>query len=1179
MNNDQDINDENPWPGLESYNESASKWFYGREEEVDTLLRLIERETLSVLYGRSGMGKTSLIQAGLFPRLREIDYLPVRLRLVLADDAGSLRVQIGEAIARECKKYSIQARPYDGTVSLWEYFFQKGGEFWSVNDHLIIPVLVFDQFEEFFTFGRENAKRRERCEFLMAEIGDLVENRRPVALRAQIEGDESIASHFDSRRPPPKILFSFREDYLADFDILSNYLHAGTVNRMRLLPMMGDKAQAAIVAVSPKHVSSEVAVEIVRFVAADQQSQSRPLAELPVEPFLLSLICRELNLRRQASGLQHIAVDLLADTQIEILNNFYTRCLKDSPPALVKFIEEKLISEDGKHRINVVLADATRLPKVRRDSIDTLVDRRLLRVEKRSGTERMELIHDVLTLVAMNSRNARHRREYLKKFGSVLLGMLVIMSVLIFQLLEIRQERDKAEVERGRANWAEFDAKWSEGIAKVARDKAKKAEGEAKDARDDAKKKEGIAKDERNKATSRMLAIQANEILDEKTDRPLAQGVLFAVEAYRLSKEPLTRDVLMKARQKTVIPYAELPKVEGAMFSPMIFNQDGKLLALGFSDGYRKIHLWDMAERKPIGESLLVDSSPISLFNKVLALDPGGKTLASAWGMNADEKNNDGVIQLWDMVEGKQKDFLPRDRQTRRVAALAFSWDGKTLAELSEDGTIQLWNVAKRKPKGDPLHSDGGKVYSYSSLAFNKDGTILAEGHDQVIRLWDVGEGKPLGEFRSNGTHSLAFSWDGKTLASGGGYYHPIQLWDVVSRRPKGEVTGADLNREAIQFLAFSPDGMTLASNSRNKPIRLWDLARVSPSYQSMFANTKPFAFAMSLDGKTLALGGKNETGNVAVQLWDVDKRKPKSEPLLGHGMTFPYSLACSPDTNTLAVGGAGGVIQLWDMDKKKPKDEPLRGNDGKQTIHQIAFSLDGKTLAAGSADGTIQLWDMGKRKPKGEPLHRQKQQIRSLCFSPEGKTLASGSFDNTIQLWDVAKGKPVGEPLLGHDRKPIYPIAFTPDGKTLASRNENGTIQLWDVASAKPKTMPKGWTMRWLDQRGQNNSSLDGKTLAFGSDKGIILWDVASRRLMDTSLMNSSWLSGAGRVVAFSSDGKALLAIDASSFNVWDLDFDAWPAILCNQVQRNLTKDEWNESIGDLMLYHKTCPDLPEGN
>ncbi len=153
---------------------------------------------------------------------------------------------------------------------------------------------------------------------------------------------------------------------------------------------------------------------------------------------------------------------------------------------------------------------------------------------------------------------------------------------------------------------------------------------------------------------------------------------------------------------------------------------------------------------------------------------------------------------------------------------------------------------------------------------------------------------------------------------------------------------------------------------------------------------------------------------------------------------------------------------------------------------------------------------------------------MRSVAFSPDGKTLASGSEDKTVILWDVTTRQPMGEPLRGH-KYGVSSVAFSPDGKTLASGSWDQTVILWEVTTRQPMGDPL---------RGHKDGvfsvafSPDGKTLASGSQDATVI--------------------------------------------LWDLDLESWKARACRMANRNLTRSEWRQFLGD-EPYRKTCPELPE--
>jgi hypothetical protein len=224
---------QHPWIGLASFTEGDREFFAGRGEEIDELLRLVRRDTLTLLYGVSGLGKTSLLQAGLFPALRAEDYLPVPIRLDYLEGAPPLASQVLGAITAAADAARVEAPQPRPGETLWEYFHREGNHFWSPRNDLVTPFVAFDQFEELFTLGRETPERATRATAFISELADLVENRPPAALR----DDPLRAKEFSFKPAPLKVLLAMREDYLADIDRIRSHFRALGQNRQRLLPM------------------------------------------------------------------------------------------------------------------------------------------------------------------------------------------------------------------------------------------------------------------------------------------------------------------------------------------------------------------------------------------------------------------------------------------------------------------------------------------------------------------------------------------------------------------------------------------------------------------------------------------------------------------------------------------------------------------------------------------------------------------------------------------------------------------------------------------------------------------------------------------------------------------------------------------------------------------------------
>ncbi len=399
---------QNPWPGLDSFREADQQFFRGRAQEATELFRLVERSRLAALYGVSGIGKSSLLQAGLFPLLRERGMLPIRIRLDFTSKESDLIAQVKEAISVQTAAAGVEAPVPNELETLWEYFHRREQSFWDERNRLVTPVLAIDQFEELFTHGVEGAQLAPRTREFLVELADLAEGRPPDVLDEWLKEHPEDASRFLFNRHHYRILIGLREDFLAQLDDLRDIMPSIAANRKHLLPMDGRSA-LEVVSQAPHLISAEVATQVVRFVGK-ADSAERDLAEVVVDPALLSVMCSELNEKRRRRGETTISGDLLEGSREEILRDFYERAMKDVSAATRMFVEERLILDPG-YRDTVALDVVFRTPGVGRDDIDRLVRRRLVRIEQRGAIRRLELTHDLLVGVILESRNKRQIEE------------------------------------------------------------------------------------------------------------------------------------------------------------------------------------------------------------------------------------------------------------------------------------------------------------------------------------------------------------------------------------------------------------------------------------------------------------------------------------------------------------------------------------------------------------------------------------------------------------------------------------------------------------------------------------------------------------------------------------------------------------------------------------------------
>jgi len=398
---------ENPWPGLAAYDEVSRDFFHGRKQEALELLRLIRLASLTTLYSKSGLGKSSLLQAGLFPLLREQHYLPVYLRIDFSDAATDPLEQVARRLEEEIARTGADWTERNQGETLWEQLHRDHLEIWSEDNFPLVPVLVFDQFEEMFLHRSGDPKRIEK---VRNSLADLFENRIPAELAT--EAAKPKRARLDLLSLQYRIVLSCREDYLPELKSWEKDVPSLLRNYLRLEPLTRQCAIEAVEKSGQAVLAEGVAPLIVDFVGKTDQGLNTNTEAL-IEPVLLCLCCYQLNRLRQPG--EKIDKALVDRAGRDILDNFYQTALSDQdvqgPPDVAGFIETHLVQGD-RYRGHYPKSGAIERGLLSQTQLDALTDRlRLLRVVQHIDTARIELIHDRLIEVVCRARDARKIRE------------------------------------------------------------------------------------------------------------------------------------------------------------------------------------------------------------------------------------------------------------------------------------------------------------------------------------------------------------------------------------------------------------------------------------------------------------------------------------------------------------------------------------------------------------------------------------------------------------------------------------------------------------------------------------------------------------------------------------------------------------------------------------------------
>ena len=539
------------------------------------------------------------------------------------------------------------------------------------------------------------------------------------------------------------------------------------------------------------------------------------------------------------------------------------------------------------------------------------------------------------------------------------------------------------------------------------------------------------------------------------------------------------------------------------------------------------------------------------VFSVVFRAD--GKALLTA--------SEDQTARLWDVATGKE--LLALSGHFGGVRDAQFSPDGASIATAGVDGTLRLWNAAT----GEQIRSLQVHTDTVRSLAFSPDGTrIVTASQDGTARVWEVATGRQLFEFMHDGGWMLSaqFSPDGSRIVTTGAENDPpghgaASVWDADT----GERLVALPYVKWVRDAAFSPDGSRLIIGNADGSVRVWDAdtGMVLVPWPSHTGKGKEInCIAFSSDGKravTIAANGQIYLRN-ATSGKILDK-------IVSHDGGSVLAASFSPDSILLATTGDDHTVRLWHT--ATGEEQGVIGGHTNQ-VRSVAFSPDSKVVATAGDDATAILWNV-ESGLELKALQAHTDTIRSVAFSPVEDLLVTAGEDATVRLWDTNAGVEI-DSLLGFTNS-VMSAAFSPDGRRIVAAGEPSTIRIWDLESGEIQALaghtdtvraavysPDGLTILtgsddgsarlWDAQSGEELHqfrrytdgvlavafSPDGRTIATGSrDSSVIVWSVESGDIL-TALLGHS---GSVRSVAFSSDGNTLLTASSDgSVRLWDV-------------------------------------------
>jgi len=1137
---------ENPFVGLRPFESDESHLFFGREEQSAALLQRLHRHGFVAVVGASGCGKSSLVRAGLVPKLKAGFLVEDRDRWLVAIARPGDAPLANYAAAIDSVLPAKDPRSLDTAVRTE---FETGGrravlELLSrcLSESGANLLLLVDQFEEIFRF-----RSRAQTTRLREEAGDFV---------------SLLLSLASEQRLPVYVVITMRSDFIGDCDAFPGLPEALNESQYLVPRLTRGQLRAAIEGPIRLHGAAIQPVLVDRILndAGDNRDH------LPV---LQHALMRAWQFwRKEGRGAIDVVHYVKAGTLSEALSNDADEAISGMSSDELELTEtlfRALTDTDGSNRRvrrPAYVSEIQAITHTSPEAILGIVDRFrsagrafLMCSAAPGGTDTLlDISHESLIrqwerLRSWVDQEKESRDHYLRLVDQALRHAKGQEGLLRDPALSTAL--DWRSSSRPSASWAaryhgDFDEAMRFLDESASERERERSEREAKERLEKSARRmrwglwavAGLAAvlgglvwfalRAAREADSSRLALHALSHADGELDLAL----LWSAEAYGVAPTIEAANSLLTVLARALHLNRFLHGHEGSV-QAVVFVPRTHILASASRDG--SLFLWDVET----GTSSPVHGTAGEV--QALAVHPAGRFLATA--------DNAGRVILWDVERrAASRTIAVSDRS---VSSVAFSPDGERVASGGSNGSILLWDLETDEP--ETLATGLAEV---QSLAFAPNGRILASGHETgAVILWDLDSGKKIGEPReqASSVQSLAFHPEGELLASAH-YDKTVAIWKTKEASLAGVLSG---HQEPVRSVAFSPDGKLLASASNDGVILLWDCKsleepeKAKPRDRLTGHGSKVQSVAFSDDSQHLASGGSDQK----VILWDMEERTLHEKTIrLGSPVR---SLAFDPEEGRLAALDPKGVIRIVDLGTDQVVDEIVaRDSEG------VFFSREQELLVATDADKALRVVNVeSERVVRYGPPGR----VRSVAISADTSLLATGIQNgeaSLIAVWGPSRLQRVFD----EKKAVVKSVAFSPDGSLLAYARESDVV-LRDMQSGDERGRLSTGGVTSLNSVVFDGTG--GRIASVTADDVIWLWDVNSRQPLGPPLTGHKRLAS----VAFSHDGRRLASGSSDgTIWIWDVDPESWQEKACRIANEPLPDEEWETIRGGNPFTSPSC-------
>ena len=1038
-----------PYKGLAPYSDSDldAFLFFGRERDRDVIVANLIAARLTVLYGSSGVGKSSVLHAGVAYRLREVAHErnggPEHAVAVVDAWAGDPIDAILETVdaARE------------GTLA-------RSLEAWT-QQHDATLYLILDQFEEYFLYHGDDGGGP-----LANELADVLTDR---ALRVNL-------------------LFSLREDALAQLDAFKGRIPNLFANSLRLDRLDRRAARAAMVgpvdrynelvpedarvAIEPELVEAvldEVTLGRVDLGTANRGDVPTREGETGIEAPYLQLVMERIWEAERDAGSHALRLATLRRLggAVSIVRSHLERALDTLSPGqrdVAASVFNHLVTPSGT-KIALRAGDLAEYASVRESDLVTVLGtlgrERIVRAVDGagSGAARYEIFHDVLgdAVLAWRARHEaegrlererrRHRRA-LAVVGVALAGFGVMTAIAAYALAQRSQARDQAHK---------------------------------------AHEQELVAHARAAEAHARELHAKALLVLDINPEQSLQLAYRAALAVPGVQSESVLRRALLASRLRLILdvgaPVADAsfsPRGQwilaagangqakvfdarngrlvrlirhGASLRAAWFSPDGRLVLTAGSDG--RARLWQPLAGKLV--RTLLHGPPI----RAASFATHAPVLVTAGGR---------LVRVWRVRDGA---LMQTVRLPVQVRDATLRGDGRYVVTVAADRFARVYDVAT----GSLLYAfdQGGRV---TSASFTPSGAlIVTSGTNKSARTWSVESGRQLLGFGGFKGPVLAAVVDprGRLLAAASAD-GTARVWEIGRGALLSQLIG---HATGVTGLAFAPTGFSIVTTSQDGTARVWQPS--DGTHRAVLAGHTAAVTSAAFSPDSTRVVTASEDGTARV--WD-----PQTEPdlvRLGRYGRHVSQIALSPDGRLVIVGTDRGALLV-----RAASGEVVRRLLPAAPVLSVAFSRDGArvvaalqdrlvifesasgrpwrrvrvprvtsvdfgpadALAAGSADGRLRFWTSSGSLVR--TLRKNDNALTSVHFDRSGARVVTGSEDRTARVWDVRTGRELLV-LRGHER-PVTSARFSPDGRRVITASRDHDARIWNVSTGKSRALTR---------------------------------------------------------------------------------------------------------------------------